>query len=694
MLQSAWALSVKDFVCPQGREVVLLWKCQSRLVCCATFGLDCCVQSLCLLLVKVVDLDPVCGLVFGQFVVVVRMAVPPMGVLALHCCFLFRVRRRPVVCLLPLLSVGCSGWWCFHMAFGAMSRTVATFVAKASFRCVFLLCISCVLEALVAVWRVALPTCGVLEALSFPPLGHLVLADALWLYCYRCGVAALPRLGSPIGVFLVGLVRSVPVELPTSACVLCAIVVCRVSCRMSGRSEWLSGCRGVPDGRVLVAMWAAVALRLVTRRPAPSRSEGQRLKALSALPSPSLAFLPSLLSEEGKVSLFPLRRWELGGAAAARAEHWRAVVERGGGGRGIVKAPFWVGSSFSVEMLVPFLIVVWGTPGCSIPAVCFPADVTTAERVATSEKASPRSGMTLSRLALPIVMGFPLGPSGGNATAVPFVPALANGPSGGFRKGCRACLCLLDLSWLQASCAVSVGGCHSSSLSPGARHLRAYPRDRLLPLPGTPSPARLCQRKLLRAAGVLKLASPPHCLALRWLRSRVGRQESTAGVLEPCLASLGFVALVSWAVLSGFRSAGSLGVSCADTRLLFLYPFLGAVHGGTGGGWSLTSWSGQGPVLFVGPQLGWRSEVAVLVLWSLVVAPVFFASACVDSAGSAGVVFGLTRVVVEAFLYFRCFVVLCSRLTPLLSSGRDSLSQEFVVGRSWWRLVRRALPAV
>ncbi|MQM17199.1 hypothetical protein Taro_050167, partial [Colocasia esculenta] len=37
---------------------------------------------------------------------------------------------RPVVCLLSLLSVGCSGWWCFHMAFGAVSCTVATFVAK------------------------------------------------------------------------------------------------------------------------------------------------------------------------------------------------------------------------------------------------------------------------------------------------------------------------------------------------------------------------------------------------------------------------------------------------------------------------------------------------------------------------------------------------------------------------------------
>ncbi|MQM10806.1 hypothetical protein Taro_043702 [Colocasia esculenta] len=116
-----------------------------------------------------------------------------------------------------------------------------------------------------------------------------------------------------------------------------------------------------------------------------------------------------------------------------------------------------------------------------------------------------------------------------------------------------------------------------------------------------------------------------------------------------------------------------------------------------------------------------------------------------DSAGSAGVIFGLTRVVIEAFTMFpllcrsECelqesvavvagcaccerscgfaraavgFVLglhflllwlvrdwlsllsLVREAHPLLSSGRDSLSQEFVVGRSWWRLVRRALPAV
>ncbi|MQL98949.1 hypothetical protein Taro_031665, partial [Colocasia esculenta] len=76
-----------------------------------------------------------------------------------------------------------------------------------------------------------------------------------------------------------------------------------------------------------------------------------------------------------------------------------------------------------------------------------------------------------------------------------------------------------------------------------------------------------------------------------------------------------------------------------------------------------------------------------------------------DSAGSAEVVFGLTGVVIEAFTLFSLF---CFRLLeflllwlvrdwlsilsliheahPLLSSGRDTLLQEFVTGRSWWWL--------
>ncbi|MQM03938.1 hypothetical protein Taro_036726 [Colocasia esculenta] len=95
LLQSAWALSVKD------REVGLV----SR----ALWAL------------------PDGGLVSAMGVC---LAMPLVGVLASCLGFLFRVRERPVVCILPLLSMGCSGWQCFHMTFGAMSCSVATFVVK------------------------------------------------------------------------------------------------------------------------------------------------------------------------------------------------------------------------------------------------------------------------------------------------------------------------------------------------------------------------------------------------------------------------------------------------------------------------------------------------------------------------------------------------------------------------------------
>ncbi|MQL89076.1 hypothetical protein Taro_021646, partial [Colocasia esculenta] len=118
--------------------------------------------------------------------------------------------------------------------------------------------------------------CSALEALRFPLLGHLVLAYALWLYRYRCGVAALPYLG----------------------------------------------CHGIQVGRVLVVVWGAIVLRLVTRRPAPSRSSGRRLKALVGTPSfpfSSFSLPSSSLRLEASFPFFS-GSVELGGAAAARAE--------------------------------------------------------------------------------------------------------------------------------------------------------------------------------------------------------------------------------------------------------------------------------------------------------------------------------------------------------------------------------------
>ncbi|MQM16284.1 hypothetical protein Taro_049240, partial [Colocasia esculenta] len=247
-----------DFVCPQGREVgfishtlwalpdgslvsamgvwlvVLLWKCQSCLVVSPSVWkrlivrvllpcfllvargddapLWCCVAKVRIVATFWWSLLPVgwtvaCSLLVCFWsrwwtltlclasVVGVRLAVPLVGVLALRRGFLFRMRRRPIVSLLPLLSVGCSGWWCSTMGFGAVLRTMATFVAKV----VVTYC-----PALVTVGRVALPTCGGRS-------GALVSLSV-----------GLESFQAVVSVFLIDLVCAAPVELSTSDFVLCA----------------------------------------------------------------------------------------------------------------------------------------------------------------------------------------------------------------------------------------------------------------------------------------------------------------------------------------------------------------------------------------------------------------------------------------------------------------------------------------
>ncbi|MQL79312.1 hypothetical protein Taro_011750 [Colocasia esculenta] len=143
----------------------------------------------------------------------------------------------------------------------------------------------------------------------------------------------------------------------------------------------LSDCRDIPEGRVLVAVWAAVTLRLVMRHPAPSHFGGRRLKALAGTPFPFLSFsFP--FSPRGKAFLYRDPDEERGGVGGGSCGAWSSVVERGGGVLAVVKS-LWVSV---LPKSVDVVCVV--TPGCSIPAVCLPSDVATAVRVATSEETS------------------------------------------------------------------------------------------------------------------------------------------------------------------------------------------------------------------------------------------------------------------------------------------------------------------
>ncbi|MQL96828.1 hypothetical protein Taro_029509 [Colocasia esculenta] len=308
--------------------------------------------------------------------------------------------------------------------------------------------------------------------------------------------------------FLVGLVRAVPVGLSSSVCVLragwCAL------------GELSDVCAQV--GRILVAAWAAFVIRFVSRRPAPSRSGGRRLKALAGFPFPFLflsPFPPPLRG--GKLS--PLWRLELGGVGGSCGAQKR---RRG-----------------SEEEVASSSVVV-ATPGCSILAVRLPADVATAERIATSEKASPRSDATLSRPGWPLV-------------AVAMIVAMVS------RRLRRAQQDLFSFAQCSALEGFSARQVVTVTWDP-------YPRA---PVSEGVAPGGGCAQVSdfeRRGKQWGQRLSPSHCLTLRWFWSHVGRsgvgpQFDRTAVAPDC----------------GFSN-----------------PFLGAVRGGTGVCSSLASWSVRG----------------------------------------------------------------------------------------------------
>ncbi|MQM16874.1 hypothetical protein Taro_049835 [Colocasia esculenta] len=312
---------------------------------------------------------------------------------------------------------------------------------------------------------------------------------------------------------------------------------------------------------------------------------GHRVAVGNATPRPTPSQV-SLSSSSGGRAWWHGRRLVWSGSGIVGARRRRPCI---------VKAP---------------LGVVVATPGCSIPVVLLPADVATAERIATSEKASPWSDATLSRRE-------GVAPGGGCAQVSDLEQ---KGKTVGQRS--EPFVELSSLVWVSEVVQALVRG----------------------------GPA-----------------SPSHCLALCWFWSRIGRRESTADVQEgwtvcPSLSCLwrwlgcsccdgvshaifeiGFLVTLAYMVVT-FVLTWLLGVSCGDTWLFL-------------------------------PDLVEVRDVGACVMRLL--------SRWVRAEGLLPHCVALAR----PGLWLR--VVLLPLVgVPAALPGRDSLSQEFVAGRSWWWLIR------
>ncbi|MQM18824.1 hypothetical protein Taro_051821 [Colocasia esculenta] len=246
--------------------------------------------------------------------------------------------------------------------------------------------------------------------------------------------------------------------------------------------------------------------------------------------------------------------------------------------------------------------------------------------------------------------------------AVPCVPALADGPSGGFRKGYRACLCFLGLSSLQASCADFCGGCPASSLFARWSALEGLFVRQVVTVTWDPQPRTSVRGSSLgggcaqvtdleqkgKTVGIEAVwvtevvealfwcgpTSPSHCLTLRWFWSHVGR----LGVGPQFGRTAVVVVVLCCGSLASLYQGGCRQESTAGERERW-----------TTVPWCRSWWHRQVwfPDLVECPRCRVCAEGCFRILF--------------DSTGSAGVVFGPTLVVGHGVSLFRYFVVLCGR---------------------------------
>ncbi|MQL91716.1 hypothetical protein Taro_024337 [Colocasia esculenta] len=194
----------------------------------------------------------------------------------------------------------------------------------------------------------------------------------------RCDlVVPLHLLPSPTGVTMELAVATV-ISVATSAC---------VTFLLSRRPLGVRSGRDVGGRRVKVS----------NATPHPVSFWGLEAKSLGRFPHFPISLLSPfpLFSEVERSPSHPSLALELGGGSSG--SWWSGgAVER----RGARRRRSWLHSFPAFPCSPPncmHVCIVWVIPRCSISAVCLPADVATAERVAISEKASPWSDATLSR---------------------------------------------------------------------------------------------------------------------------------------------------------------------------------------------------------------------------------------------------------------------------------------------------------
>ncbi|MQM08261.1 hypothetical protein Taro_041114, partial [Colocasia esculenta] len=227
------------------------------------------------------------------------------------------------------------------------------------------------------------------------------------------------------------------------------------------------------------------------------------LSQATLLPSPSFPFFFPPPLQGGEASLCSLRWLGRGGVLGELVAERRSIVERGGGSRGFVKAHLGLLLHSRCRWCSVYvfkascMLCVGEERWCVAPRALFyllsclgfclgSRQVSRYTRQKATYNLSHSGGDRLS-VTFPSALQSPSSDRGGGwlvskwlaiafllkkathlwsrsgylvsvlpggvlgSRALPCVPALADGPSGGFRKGYRACLCLMGLSWLQAS---------------------------------------------------------------------------------------------------------------------------------------------------------------------------------------------------------------------------------------------------